>query len=53
MADNLFKWSGINRQGERTAGIMRAMDAATAEAELKKWTLKLLALKQHAKFHFP
>ncbi|MBV9576119.1 MAG: type II secretion system F family protein [Gammaproteobacteria bacterium] len=52
MADNLFKWSGINRQGERTAGIMRAMDAATAEAELKKMDIEIISIKATREISF-
>lgn len=46
MADTQnFKWSGINNQGKRTDGVVRANDIKEAQNELKRMGIEVISLQ--------
>lgn len=55
MAENtqLFKWTGINSQGQRTDGSLRAADLKEAQVELKKMRIEVISVVPKKGLHFP
>lgn len=48
-----FQWVGIDNQGKRTNGSLKAADAKEAQQELKKRGIEVVSLKQQKGFTLP
>ncbi len=57
MSDQIlsFQWTGINREGKRLKGVIKATDVKVAEAELKTNNVEIISIeqKQALKFSIP
>ncbi len=46
-----YQWTGMNPQGKRTTGTIRAADSQSAQSELNKMGIEIISLEQKRELH--
>src|SRR5438445_1626524 len=46
-----YQWTGMNPQGKRTTGTIRAADSKSAQSELSKMGIEIIAIEQKHELH--